>query len=157
MAGDLRRLAKDLDVDTRISFLGNQTEVANFLSAADLFLLTSDTEGLPATVLEAAYMGVPVVAMRAGGVAECIENERTGMLVEEGDDDAFAKAVVKLLRDDEVRGAMGVNASAKARREFTIDRVASRYLDFYRQLMNDNKPSSELHRSDDSWRRARTS
>jgi glycosyltransferase involved in cell wall biosynthesis len=79
------------------------------------------------------------------------------MLVEEGDDDAFAKAVVKLLRDDEVRGAMGVNASAKARREFTIDRVASRYLDFYRQLMNDNKPSSELHRSDDSWRRARTS
>jgi glycosyltransferase involved in cell wall biosynthesis len=156
MAGDLRRLAKDLGVDTRISFLGNQSEVANFLSAADLFLLTSDTEGLPATVLEAAYMGVPVVAMRAGGVAECIENESTGMLVEEGDDDAFAKAVVDLLRDDELRRAMGANASAKARKEFTIDRVANRYLDFYRQLMNDNIPSSELSRGE-SWRRARSS
>jgi glycosyltransferase involved in cell wall biosynthesis len=156
MFKDLRQMAKDLDIERRTSFFGNQAEVGSFLSAADLLLLTSETEGLPATILEAAYMGLPVVATRVGGVAECIEDDRTGVLVEEGDDDTFARAVVKLLRDNELRRAMSANASAKARREFTIDRVANKYLDFYRKLMNDSEPSSELNRSDDSWRPARS-
>jgi glycosyltransferase involved in cell wall biosynthesis len=154
MFKDLRQMAKDLDVERRTSFFGNQAEVGSFLSAADLLLSTSDTEGLPATILEAAYMGLPVVATRVGGVAECIEDGRTGMLVEEGDESTFAKAVLTLALDNERRRAMGNNASAKARKEFTIDRVANRYLEFYRRLMNHGTPSSVLYSKDQSWPQA---
>jgi glycosyltransferase involved in cell wall biosynthesis len=150
MFKDLRQMAKDLDVERRVSFFGNQAQVGSFLSAADLLLLTSDTEGLPATILEAAYMGLPVVATRVGGVAECIEDGRTGMLVEEGDDSAFARAVLTLALDNERRMAMGNMASAKARKEFTIERVANRYLEFYRRLMNNSTPLSVLYSRDQS-------
>jgi glycosyltransferase involved in cell wall biosynthesis len=131
---ELRELAADLKVENRIRFFGNQKDVAKFLSAADMFLLTSDTEGLPATVLEAAYMGLPVAATRVGGLAECVEDGKTGFLVNGDYESGLTETVLCLAGDDEKRKAVSRNAKIKAQNEFTINHVARKYLDFYTRL-----------------------
>src|SRR4029079_872302 len=71
-------------------FLGVQHQVANYMNAADIVALTSATEGMPAVLLEAGALGLPVVTTRVGGVAECVLDGKTGILVQPSDEAGFA-------------------------------------------------------------------
>lgn len=114
---------------------GVQSDVASFLAAADLLLLTSDTEGIPGVILEAGWLARPAVATRVGGVAEAVEDGVTGRLAAPDDEPALAAAVIELLRDPEARRRLGEAAAQRVREHFTIDAVAERYETFYRQLL----------------------
>ncbi len=127
--------AGSLGLGDALRLLGARDDVAGFLRAADLFLLTSDSEGMPAAVLEAGMQGLPVVAFEVGGLAECVADGRTGRLVEPGDEEACAMAAVELLRSPEGRARMGREARAWCRERFSIEVVAGRYLEFYRRLV----------------------
>jgi glycosyltransferase involved in cell wall biosynthesis len=127
--------AHTLDIDRAVRFWGTQTHVADFYHAADLCMLTSDTEGLPAVLLEAGYAGLPVVATDVGGVAECVVAGETGLLVPPGDDAALEAAVRRLLADPAARPAMGAAAHEHVAAHYLIDHVATRYLDFFRSLL----------------------
>lgn len=130
----LRQMVKTLGVEGKVSFLGNRSDVATYLAAADLLVLTSDTEGIPATVMEAAYLGLPVVATNVGGLSECVSHGSTGILVENEYERNLEEAIRGLASDAERRREMGENARVRAREEFIIDRIAKRYLEFYRSL-----------------------
>ena len=80
--------------------------------AADLFLLTSVSEGIPLTVIEAMAAGLPVVATRVGGVGEIVDDGRTGLLAPAGDDEALA---VHLLRLAECPGVARGDGPARPR------------------------------------------
>ena len=78
----LEQQAKALSLDDRaVRFLGARTDVDDLLCAADFFVLPSDTEGLPLSVLEAMSHGLPIVASRVGGIPELIDDNTHGLLV----------------------------------------------------------------------------
>jgi glycosyltransferase involved in cell wall biosynthesis len=117
-----------------ISFMGYQADVAPYLAAADLLILTSDTEGLPGVVLEAAYFSVPTVASDVGGIRECLIDRETGVLVPDREVSAFCQAISHLLDDHDHRMKMGKAARIFIEENFRMDVAGQQYLDFFNEL-----------------------
>ncbi len=116
-----------LGLTRTVSFLGRRDDVNALMSIADLFLLTSDQEGMPNVVLEAQLMGVPVVVTDAGGTRDAMLPGVTGELCPVGDADALAAACAKLLDDRNLAKAVGANGARHVREGFSIAGMASRY------------------------------
>jgi glycosyltransferase involved in cell wall biosynthesis len=119
----------------QVIFLGLQANVATFMSAADVLLLTSDTEGIPGVVLEAGLLGLPVVATRVGGLPEAVLDGQTGFLRPPQDEEGLARAVLDLLGDRQLRSEMSRLSRRWIRERFTMDSIARRYTGFYRRVL----------------------
>jgi glycosyltransferase involved in cell wall biosynthesis len=134
----LERLAAELGIAERVRFLGAQPRerVLELFHAADAAILSSSWENFPHTVVEALTVGTPVLATRAGGVAEVVAHERNGLLVDQGDPEALGAAIRRFFADAELRerlraaAAPSVAAYAPERvfgeLEATLARVARR-------------------------------
>lgn len=131
----LEEQAKDLELVSQTRFLGVQSNIGDYIQAADILLLTSDTEGIPGVILEAGIMGLPAVATRVGGVAECIQDGKTGLLVDPNDETGLAEAVLDLLQHPDRRLEMGRQARALVQQKFTIDIIARQYFEFYQAVL----------------------
>jgi glycosyltransferase involved in cell wall biosynthesis len=131
---DMRRRARELAVSS-VEFVGSVDDVRPHLAWADVLILTSETEGIPAAVIEAAAAGVPAVAFDVGGVSETIAHEQTGLLVPHRDQELFVGAVARLCQDDAARKAMGEKAREFAMGHFTIDEAVVRYLEILQSLL----------------------
>jgi len=132
LRGEVEEAARAAPLSVRV--LGARSDVADLMGAADLLLLTSDTEGMPGVVLEAACVGLPAVATRVGGTGEAIVDGETGLLVEPADEPGLAEAAAALLADPVRRRALGEAARRRVEREFAIGPVAERYLEHYRRV-----------------------
>ncbi|MEZ4330516.1 MAG: glycosyltransferase [Myxococcota bacterium] len=128
---NLRRLMKDLAIESRVHLLGLRDDVVRLLAAADVFVQPSRSEGLPLAVLEAMAAGLPVVATRVGGMAEAIAEEETGLLVPPGDSERLADALGRLLESTALRRRMGDSARRRAVSEFSVETMARRYAALY--------------------------
>ncbi len=135
LRGALEEQVKALSLTPNVRFLGSRDQVSNFMQGGDVVALTSDTEGMPAVLLEAGLLGLPVVTTRVGGVPECVIDGETGILVERNDEEGFATALLSLIRQPERRHAFGESAKVTLRQHFTIPKVAQQYCVFYRQVM----------------------
>ncbi|THF68664.1 N-acetyl-alpha-D-glucosaminyl L-malate synthase BshA [Deinococcus sp. Arct2-2] len=124
-------LAKTLGVIGRTHFLGSFPDVQTVLGISDLFLLPSSNESFGLAALEAMSCEVPVVATRAGGIPEVVEEGVTGFLAEVGDVDAMADAALRVLRDRELYRRMGAAARQAATTRFHPDQIVPRYLEAY--------------------------
>jgi L-malate glycosyltransferase len=123
--------ARELGVDERVFFLGKIEAVAPLLSAADLFLLPSQTESFGLSALEALASGVPVVGSNTGGLPEVVRDGESGALCEVGDVARMAEAAIDILRDRDRWDAMSAFAAADARARFALDDVVEQYESFY--------------------------
>ena len=124
----LERQARALGVAAAVRFAGFVDNPFPLLRRADLFLLTSDFEGLPNALIEAQGLGVPAVATRCPfGPDEVVVDGVTGRLVPPGDAAAFSDAVLELLADPGRRRAMGEAAARRARERFAAERVVPRW------------------------------
>jgi glycosyltransferase involved in cell wall biosynthesis len=119
---DLETRARDLGVAESVTFAGFRADMPAVLSAADLFVLSSDDEGLPMVVLEAMAAGRAVVATRVGALEDMVDEGKSGVLVPRGDPAALAEAVIPLLKDDEQRTAMGTMGRAIVATRYPLDR-----------------------------------
>jgi glycosyltransferase involved in cell wall biosynthesis len=108
LEADLRRLAGELGIQGRVEFLGVQpaSAVAEHLRQADLFVLSSRSEGLPVACIEAMASGTPLIASRVQGVPELVEHGVNGLLVEPEDIAALGEAIVWAHRHPERLDAM---------------------------------------------------
>lgn len=132
LAGELRALADRLGAADRTVFAGARADIGNLIAASDLAALTSDTEGVPASLLEAAALGKPAVATRTGGAAEAVVHGETGLLVDGDDEPALTRALSDLLRDRELRERMGDAAAARFESSgFSMEEVTTAYEDLY--------------------------
>jgi glycosyltransferase involved in cell wall biosynthesis len=129
-AEHLRDLARALGLEDRVLLTGHRDDVHDVLRAMDVFLLTSDHEGLPMVLLEAQCLGVPVVARRVGGVAEVLRHDATGLLVDSAQPGELAAACVKLLTDPGARSRMA-DAGREAVRQFDIQKSAAEVAQLY--------------------------
>ena len=102
-------------LESQVRFLGSRADVPRLLHAADIFLLTSISEGIPLTVIEAMAAGLPVVATRVGGVPEIVEEGRTGWLAPSGNDEQLAAAILRLAESDRAPEANGRRRSTARR------------------------------------------
>ena len=137
---DAEHEAAELGVTADVRFLGRLDSVASLLQASDLFLLPSQTESFGLAALEAMACGSPVVATRAGGIPEVVDDGVTGILVryDEKDPDTFerdlAAGINALVADPARAEAMGKAGRARAVSEFGWDAVATRTESLYRTL-----------------------
>lgn len=107
-----------------ITPLGWRADVETVYAGADLVLLTSDNEGMPVSLIEAALAGVPVVATNVGSVAEVVQHEATGILAGT-DHQSLATATIRLLADEQLRRDMGARARIWATAQFGPERLVS--------------------------------
>lgn len=117
----LKALSEALDIADRVRFTGFRKDVSEVLHASDLFVHASLMEGFPNAILEAMAMGKPVVATEVGGVPELVAHGETGLLVPSGDEDALAKALLRLLNAPEASGKMGDVGRRRVRQCFDQD------------------------------------
>ena len=123
--------ARELGIGERVFFLGKIEAVAPLLSAADLFLLPTQSESFGLSALEALASGVPVVGTNAGGLPEVVRDGETGALCAVGDVDGMAASAIDILRDRERWQAMSTLAARDARERFALDDVVEQYEAFY--------------------------
>lgn len=142
--GDLRPEMEGIvnrnGLNNHIKFLGVRKDIADLLSASDIFVLSSDWEGLPLTVIEAMAAGKPVIATAVGGVPELIEDNINGYLVKPGDIDSLAHAIIKMAGDREGSRKMGEIGQKMAREKFDIGIMAKAYENLYLDELNKNYP-----------------
>ena len=133
----LERQAQELSLDDRVvRFLGARSDVDRILRAADFFVLPSDTEGLPLSVLEAMAHGLPIVASKVGGIPELIEHNEHGLLVPPGDPAALAAAIRSLSDDPSLRRRLGNAARARASGEYSLSTTVRNYDQLYRRAIS---------------------
>jgi glycosyltransferase involved in cell wall biosynthesis len=104
-----------------VDLLGSIDDVAPHLAWADVLLLTSRTEGLPAVTLEAAAVGTAVVAFDVGGVAETMVDGVTGRLVKQGDEHGLVDAMLFYANDPQARRVAGEAGRRMVKERFTIE------------------------------------
>ena len=128
-------LCNELKIQDRIFFLGWRNDVLAIMKQADVMMLTSNTEGLPRSILEAMALGKPVIATRVGGIPELIRNDIDGILVEKGDFNAAAESLLRL-RSPSIRRKMGLIAQERVKVEFTIKKQADVFLMYINKIID---------------------
>lgn len=123
----LERLSVELDLGDRVRFLGRQPRerVLELFRAADATVLSSSWENFPHTVVEALSVGTPVLATRAGGIAEVVRHEVNGLLVEAGDAEALGAAIARYFGDAALRHRLR-GAAAPSVAQYAPERVLDR-------------------------------
>ncbi|MGY2487085.1 glycosyltransferase family 4 protein [Cupriavidus sp. CP313] len=128
LAGDgpqrsaMQQLAQQL-APGRVTFPGNVTDIPALLASAQAFVLASDHEGFPLSVLEAMRAGLPVVASDLPGIREQLEYNRRGQLVDHGDERAFSAALRRLASDGALRAALGSQARRRWEQLYGLERM----------------------------------
>jgi glycosyltransferase involved in cell wall biosynthesis len=131
----LHRLAEQLGIGHRTTFLGTRSDVPLLLPGLDVSCLSSDWEAVPMALIEAMAAGVPIVATDCGAVRDIVDDAEQGYLVPVGDVDRFADRVRLLAGDADLRARLGKAGRARAEREFDIERAARAYEDLLTELV----------------------
>ena len=118
-----------------VSVLGERSDVADLIAAADVLCLTSRTEGLPVSILEAMALATPAVATAVGGIPGVVAAGKTGVLVEADGAEAFAAALCDLARDPGQVAALGRAARRLYETSYTVDHAADAYATLIRELL----------------------
>ena len=127
--GDLRdqleHQVREFHLEKHVMLPGFRTDVIGCLKSFDLFAMSSVTEGLGTSLLDAMACARPIVATTAGGIPEVVADQETGLLVPPRDHVAMAGAIASLLKDPDRRRAMGASALARVNAHFTVERMVA--------------------------------
>jgi glycosyltransferase involved in cell wall biosynthesis len=136
--GDLRapleKQIKQLNLVKRVLLPGFREDVLSLMKTADLFVMSSVTEGLGSAVLDAMAMGHAVVGTEVGGIPEAVVPYETGLLVDSANAKALANAIVKLLKNPELRKKYGEAGKKRVAEHFGVDRLVEGTLAVYQRI-----------------------
>ncbi len=138
----LQRQVNELDLTSRVHFLGLRRDIPDVLGASDIFTLSSDWEGNPLSVIEAMAAGLPIVSTAVGGVPELLQDGKEGFIVKPGRAEQLSKAMMVLLNNAGLRRAMGTAASTRAKEKFDVSAMVRAYDELYSEVPH---PSGTWH------------
>ncbi len=124
-----------LGLTKRVQILPAETNVGRLLMASQIFVLSTNFEALPISILEAMRAGLPVVATNVGGIAESVRHGETGLLVHRGDVTGLREALMRLIADPELRVKMGTAGRNLWRAQFTASAMAARTVEVYQRAL----------------------
>jgi glycosyltransferase involved in cell wall biosynthesis len=128
----LEEQARSLGIRERVIFAGKRSDIPDALSAMDVFVLSSLTEGQPMALLEAMAARVPAVSTSVGDVPKILKDGKAGLVVPPSDSAALAKAALKVLEDPALAAKLSVNANRAVREGFSSERMAAEYRACYK-------------------------
>jgi glycosyltransferase involved in cell wall biosynthesis len=132
---NLRRLARDLGVNSNVTFVPSLSDFAVSLDAMDLYVLPSLKQGLGTIMLEAMARAIPVIATSSGGVYSVVDDGATGILVPPSDSESLGRRILEVLRDPLRARAIGENAREMVQREFPISRMIDETVALYERVL----------------------
>ncbi len=141
--GDLEKLKvlhDKLRLGERFRFMGFRPDVQRYLNLFDVFVLSSQKEGLGTSVLDALACGLPVVATRAGGIPEMVQDGQNGLLVTPRNPEALAGALERILKDAHLRTRLGQNARRSVQ-AFSYETMVHKHLELYREISEGDNES----------------
>lgn len=128
---------RELDLESGVRIIPNQANIFPILSQASALVMPSKIEGLPAVILEAMYLKIPVIAYGVGGIPEVLKNGETGWCVPPNDQIGFVSAVEEVLTmDTDSKEAILSNAHELVISDYTIEKVTLQFEDFYKRLLD---------------------
>lgn len=133
----LEEFVEQHDLTDRISFLGDQLDVHTYLEKSHLFVLLSDWEGLPISIIEAMRVGLPIVATNVGGVKELVVDHDNGFLLEREDKELLKKRLRHLLMDATLCRQMGNASEHRYLQYFTFSPMYQKTLTVYQQAVSE--------------------
>jgi glycosyltransferase involved in cell wall biosynthesis len=135
------QMVRERNLEHVIRILGevHPDQMNKWMKASDLFVLATHTEGMPNVVMEAMACGLPVVTTTVGGLPEAIGDCEGAILVPPRDVDKFEDAVLKVLRNEQLRERMGLAARKRAEERFGIQQNARKILDFLSEIVEKNR------------------
>ncbi|MBN1699399.1 MAG: glycosyltransferase [Spirochaetales bacterium] len=139
----IERKRKALGLESHVILTGYQPDIMPLVGLFDVFVSSSYWEGLPLALCEAHMLGKPVVATGVGGCPEIVVHEETGLIVEPGNPDALAVAVLRLLRDPAKCRAMGRKAKEHVTANFGVEHVIGEIEGIYGNLLNHERDSGK--------------
>lgn len=130
----ITRRADALGVGDSIRLVRPMTDPQSYFASLDVYVNTSEHEGLPLSVLEAMAHGVPVVASKVGGIPEIVRNSNEGSLVASGQPEDFASAIGALVGDPAARARIGRAGRERVIAEFSAEAMGRQYQQLYQRL-----------------------
>jgi glycosyltransferase involved in cell wall biosynthesis len=130
----LEKQVREHHLEKHVLLPGFRIDVLGCIKGFDLFAMSSVTEGLGTSLLDAMACARPIVATRAGGIPEIVEDELNGLLVPVRDHHALAAAIVRALKDPSLRTRMGEAGLARANERFTVERMVSETAAVYARI-----------------------
>jgi glycosyltransferase involved in cell wall biosynthesis len=127
----LEALQRELKLEESVTFWGERRDPHSFLRGADVFVLSSRSEGLPMSLLEAMAVGLPVIVSDAGGMPEVVGSANAGFVVPIGDVQSLASAMRTCAADAAGMRSAGERALTHYQRHFTLEVMASAYMRLY--------------------------
>lgn len=132
---ELQALIRNLNLDDHFHFVGAVTNLREHLSAADIFVLPSRSEGFSNAIVEAMAASLPVVATNVGGNAEAVQNGVSGYIVPSEDPQALAASIMQLLADPIKAKEMGAAGKQRVAEKFTIEAMMKQTITTYKKLL----------------------
>jgi glycosyltransferase involved in cell wall biosynthesis len=135
----LESMAAELSITSQVTFWGQQLDVAPFFSAADSFIMSSKSEGLPISLLQAFSLGLPAIVTDVGGMAEVVRLAQAGYTVSPADSAQMAAAILRLAGNDNERAQFSTNAEEAFLSCFTLKTMVDSYMDIYRNTKRNKR------------------
>jgi len=140
---ELKKQAVDLNIATRVQFMGFQKEPSGIVAAGEIFVLPSLWEGCPVALLEAMSLGKPCVATSVGDIPMIIKSGVDGLLVAPGKPGELARALLELLDDEKMRQNLGKQAYRKIKDFYSLEKMVDSYVKFYCSCLGLHQADSE--------------
>lgn len=138
----LQTLATELGIAEQVTFWGQQLDVAPFFSAADAFIMSSRSEGLPMSLLQAFSLGLPAIVTNVGGMAEVVRLSQAGVIVSATDYREMSDAIVRMASNAAEREQLSQNALSSFNERFSLQSMVSAYMDLYRDTPRARRKSN---------------
>lgn len=134
MFDETKAAATEMGLDGKVFFTGLREDAREIIAAADLFVLSSQFEGMPISVLESMGTHTPVISTRVGGLPEMIVDGKEGTLVDPGEPAKLATSICSLLGDEPTRRALADRAFARAQQEFDVRQMVRKTEELYLEI-----------------------
>lgn len=136
---NLVRLSQEYGISDDVSFPGYMNNAFKILKCFDIFVMSSLTEGMPITLLEAMRAGMPIVVTAVGGISEALEGGKCGILVPSGNELDLANKIVELYENNLLREELSKKAKVRFLDEFTVEKMEEKYRKVYFAAINNKR------------------